>query len=453
MAADLAYKTVAFSKARSHFSNVTRDSDGNYYYLTYDSGEDPEVYLVKVDSNGAELVSSRQDTSSSVLNISEITTLWDSMRLHYADGRLCAVYMRRMGNGHQGSIIVTYASSNLRLLRNYGQNASHSFDSRIAHDGTDFLNISLGDNGPRGLKLDRVMATRKSGRTVYTYKTKHFESGRASNDIRTYTELGGVVPTKSGIGVLFASEPSTDNSLATGAINESRNIGYLLVAERFNEISQADLIVPPQMVLTAGRNSPLFGYYTFGGRYVQQLNRGIRWFTRYRNLELDNATRPKLLSLSDNRLIVLWEKWTPERHVSTHGALINELGEFQTEPTTITEFRLSDGDDLARFQGRVYAVTASGKSLDWMVLDTQRPLLSTIRILRHDFDQVLDRVFFEFEATPGRSYALETSLTLSGGDWVRVSGSKDTARGSIFSLSGTVLDREKQQYWRVVELD
>ena len=75
----------------------------------------------------------------------------------------------------------------------------------------------------------------KTGRVVYTFKTKHgaepspyrtgndgrpLPPGRWSNDNLTYTELGGIAVGKEGYAVLFTSERTQDNALALDYLNE-----------------------------------------------------------------------------------------------------------------------------------------------------------------------------------------------------------------------------------------
>ncbi|MGB6223544.1 hypothetical protein [Haloferula sp.] len=451
--ADLSYETVILPGLLGRFSNVVRDGVGNLFYVNYDAGSSPQVQLIKTGPDGMQLLSVSQNTASGALNIAGMSDYWDSVRLCHAAGKLCVIYSRGMDNGHQGSIIVTYDAGNLSLMRNYGQNSSHSFDSRVIHDGTDFLNVSLGDNYPRGLILDRIRTSSKKGKVIYTYKTRHYESGLASNDNRTYTEVGDLLSGTEGHGVLFSSEASTDNALATGALNEARNIGYLLVAPGFDAMSQTEYMVPSGMILSEGTDSPPFGFYNFGGGYVRQQYRGVRWLTNYSDKETENASRPKMVGLADGRRLVLWEKWTPNSHVETQGLIMDPYGHVEVEASILDGLRISDGDGLTISGTRVFSVTANGSELEWQILELDQSLEAPIQILSQSIDRVAGRIEIGFVSKPGRGYRLETSTTMVRGSWSMVEGSAMVAGTESSLMAGAIIPGESSRFWRVAEID
>ena len=301
--------------------------------------------------------------------------------------------------------------------------------------------------------LDRVRTGGKSGKVIYTYKTRHSESGLASNDTRTYTELGDLVTGADGHGVIFASEAGTDNAQATSGLNEARNVGFLLVAPTFDTISQSELIVPPSMILSEGTDSPLFGFYNFGGGYVRQQYRGVRWLTTYEDKESENAARPKMVGLANGKRLVLWEKWTPDEHVSTHGLLMDSFGNVTEEAIELDGIRLSDGDGLAIAGERVFSVTANGHELVWSILELDHALAPPIPVLSHSVDRTVGRVEIEFISEPGRAYRLETSRTLASGSWIEVEGSSLVAHSASSVLVGAADLNETSRFWRVAEED
>jgi hypothetical protein len=449
---DLSHSTAPLPRSLGRSSNAARDGEGNFHYVTYTAGSNPRVILVKTSADGSELASSEQNTTPAGLNIAAMSDYWDSVRLTCTGGRLCVIYGRGMDNGHQGSIVVTYATSNLALVRNHGQNSSHSFDSRVVPDGTDFINLSLGDNYPRGLVLHKVRPTSMPGKVIYTYKTAHYPDGLASNDNKTYTELGDLVASPEGYGAIFSSEAGTDNAQATGAMNEARNVGYLLVSRSFETIAQTEYIVPPSMILSPGADSPLFGFHDFGGRYVRQQYRGVRWLTTYTDKNTENASRPKMIVLANGRLI-LWEKWTPSSYVSTQGTLIDALGNPLVDTTELAGLRLSDGDSAVRSDDRVHGITSNGRELEWSILETDKPLHRNMVVHGHSIDRVSGVVKITIASTVGRSYRLETSTTLASDDWHEVPGTLLQATGGSTLLTGSFLPGGPRRFWRVAEVE
>jgi len=169
-------------------------------------------------------------------------------------------------------------------------------------------------------------------------------AGKWSNANRTYTELGVIVAGSSGYGVLLASERSVSNSLTTEAINQSRNLAFLPLSQDFETIDQAGYVVPSGMIAAGGVDSEPFGFYDYGGRYVSQQNRNVRWLTRYRDKDAENASRAKMIRMKDKSLLVVWEKWTEFDHVSTHAMKIDALASIRQARVNIGAVRPSPGD-------------------------------------------------------------------------------------------------------------
>jgi hypothetical protein len=378
---DLTFHSKRMPLCLDFLGAATRDPAGNWYYITYQAGKDPDMFLVKTDPDGTLLRKRKLPPSPDAFDAWRMEEVWNGARLHHAAGRLCLVLSRTMHNGHQGSAVTLFNAASLAITNPPSQNASHSFDSRVAHDGRSFLTMSLGDNYPRGVIVGRVEDNYESGRVVFTYHTRHASDSRDagdgvvlppyrwSNDNRTYSELGDIVPMAGGYGVLLASERGTSNKLATEAINESRNLAYLLVSRDFDTIDQSEYVVSGRMILTKGWSSPPFGFYDYGGNRVNQRNRNVVWLTSYHQKESTNASRPKMIRRDKDTLLVLWEKWTPESHVSTHAMEISPLGKIKKGPFKLGETRLSPGDRLATSVKRVFGVTSDGRNLEVTVIE------------------------------------------------------------------------------------
>jgi hypothetical protein len=450
----LTHQTVRLPAGMATLGSVTRDDQGNWYLFTVAPTTNPEMALVKADAQGQELARRTIPASTAnELNVYDFDGGASGARLAYAGGKLCLTVARGMQTGHQGSAIYTYDSTTLDLIRSYGQNSSHSFASRVIHDGTQFLNMSLGDNYPRGIVVHKVKENSMSGKVVFTYKTKHASEPRGdlaaglwSNDNRTYTELGGITALTEGYGVTFTSERSTDNALAVEAINEARNVGYVLLAPDFETFPQTQNAVPPGMVLTPGIDSPEFGFYDFGGGYQRQQYRGVVWLTNYTDKAQENASRARIVRLSGGLQCVLWEKWSPTAHASTHSMIIDAMGTVIQPATNLGPTRLSDGDTSAAQGDRIHGVTSDGQRLEWTVLE---PFWKKIEIKRLEPAGVAGRWRIVIRAIPGRHYQLQQSHDL--GSWSEVPGKSLTASGEEESFTFDQIPAALSRFYRITE--
>ena len=380
---DGAYSTVAMPVALGRLGAFTTDPEGHFYYVTIGEGNDPEVLLVKTDGDGKERARRRLDNGWDDFNIWQFDR--DVASLAYGAGRIGLVLARRMQRGpdglnHQGSISAVFDAGRLDLIRNHGQNAGHSLDSRIVFDCTRFISADLGDNYPRGIIVHTIDDAGKTGRLVYTFKTKHgaepspyrtgndgkpLPPGRWSNDNLTYTELGGIAVGKEGYAVLFTSERTQDNALALDYVNESRNLGFVLVSPTFDQVAQEEAIVVDQIVISRGESSADFGFYTFDGNFTSQRSVGVVWLTQYDSPMLANASRAKLAHLGDGEYLALWELWADEGYLSTYGMTFTEDGRTTSNPVELGRgLRLHRGDHVALHGGHVAWFTGSGATLE-----------------------------------------------------------------------------------------
>jgi hypothetical protein len=377
---DLSHISVRMPVCLDVFGAATRDPAGNFYYITYNNGIDPLILLVKTTITGQLLAKKILSIAPDSFDVRSMEGS-GSARLHHMAGRLCLVLARGMHNSHQGSIVSIFNTTNLAIVRPPYQNSSHSFGSRITDDGTRFLTMSLGDNYPRGIVVDKLDDVTRGAKVIFTYRTRHatvardrgdgvmLEAGRWSNDNRTYTELGDIVANSSGYGVLLASERSVSNSLTVEAINQSRNLAFLPLSRIFETIAQTGYVVPSGMIAAGGVDSKPFGFYDYGGGYVSQQNRNVRWLTDYQDKDAENASRAKMIGMKDGSLLVMWEKWTEFDHVSTHAMKIDALGKILQAPVNIGSARLSPGDRLGTSSSRIFGVTSDGAKLELTVIE------------------------------------------------------------------------------------
>ena len=140
---------------------------------------------IKVDSDGNQLAAKNYDTSNQGLNIYKIDpgSSGSSLAWNLDDNTLGLVVSRTMTRGgdglnHQGAIAVVLDSSDMSIVKNYGQTSGHSFGNSLHADTTGFVGADMGDNYPRGIHLfDFSKTTRKRSKVVYTFKTRHCTDG------------------------------------------------------------------------------------------------------------------------------------------------------------------------------------------------------------------------------------------------------------------------------------
>ncbi len=356
--------TLALRNDRKELlASACSSPDGTLFYLTVQQGsgikdgKSRTMGAYKCGADGKPLAAKALDASATGLNAVDFED--DVASMAWSSGKLGIILSRRMHRGadglnHQGGISLVLDAGNLGLLKYHGQTSGHSFDSMVvAGPDATFAGIDLGDNYPRGVNLHRFDSEGRASAVVYTFKTQHgatpaSPAGRSyppyaaisggskkfyswSNDNRTYTELGGVVPGPEGFTVAFAGENTADgraldNSRTGAALNDSRNVGLVLASGDFWNVPKGGAqLIPPGLVLTEGK-AESGGFFTFGGTWSAQNNYGVVWLTDYRSKDRENASRLKAVGLPDGSVLLLWEKWTPTAYVSTCLLRVDQYG-------------------------------------------------------------------------------------------------------------------------------
>ena len=382
-------ETVRMPENLGILGGFTADTEkAEYYYITVEKGEDPDIRLIRTNNQGKLLKQTTLSCSQNKFNVHVFGD--DVMSLLYAKGRIglnMARTMQKSGDGlnHQGAICAVFNSQSLELINNYGQTSGHSFDSRLTSDGEKFILLNLGDNYPRGIVMHKFLDNSIAGKVIYTFKTAHgtgpspyrkgkdgkpLPAGKWSNDNYTYTELGNVYKGKNGYVVLFGSEKSPDNKLATSTLNESRNLGMVLVSPDFQSKKQEGNVVSPEVVISGGVDSPDFGFYTFDGWWSPQKYRGVVWLTDYRDKTRENATHIKLAPLEAGTFLALWEKWTNNAFISTYGMICDETGRKLTGEINLGDkVRLHRKDDILVRGKQIIWITGQEAALELNVLE------------------------------------------------------------------------------------
>jgi hypothetical protein len=377
------------SLAGHQLAAATADDSGNLYYILIEKskGSGPptmrRVTAFKTDANGKNLKRANLDASAKGLNI---TGFGDSYlcSLAYSNGRLGFILsrtMHRSGDGlnHQGAIAVVLDTVSLAVVKNLGQTSGHSFGNFLTTDAAGkFLAIDLGDNYPRGVHLHRFDETGRESKLAYTFKTEHGQSARSpagrsypvyaeisgggktfyqwSNDNHTYSEIGGVHEMQDGIAVFFAGEPdaagkSLNNARTGSNHNDARNVGMVFLKKEFKS---GDAVLSKGIHETGG-------FYSFGGTFSQQENKGILWLTRYTDKNNHNASRVKTVALDGSRMLIIHEIWTNKGYSSTQLTLLHAATGGVYKSVNIGPIlQLGWHDDLIVKDGQVYAVSGNG---------------------------------------------------------------------------------------------
>lgn len=373
---------------------ATSDDEGNVYYILIERSKDYYTFNTmrassfKADLNGNSILSKKIDTDQKGFNIANFAagagqTEFSSASLVFKNGFLALTLGRTMhksgdGLNHQGAIIVVFDAKDFSIVKNHGQASGHSLGNvTVPASDNDFWAIDLGDNYPRGVSLYRFNEVAMKRRLLYTIKVHHGESERTingqttpvyeeisrgnktfykwSNDNTPYSELGGVNETKDGVLVFFTGEPdaygkSLRNEKALAVLNDARNLGYIYLQKDFTK---------PDAILSHGITEK-GGFYTFGGTYSEQENKGIKWLTNFRNLNKQNVSRVKTISLDNNRVFLLYEIWTKDNYSSTQLNVFDPVkGSIVISENIGGAMRLGWRDDLLLKEGQIFAPTGN----------------------------------------------------------------------------------------------
>lgn len=229
----------------------------------------------------------------------------------------------------------------------------HSFEQRLLFDGERFVSLILGDAGLRGLGLAAFgPSTAYSNRVAFAIKGGDATTGGAYQN--TFTRAGQVVATPDGYAVLFATE--NDPTYTGDMVIASRNLALVHVVPDFDTVAVDSNFYHVQIVDTATENPEAVDFDVqivdyWGGEY-DGLNRGIVWLTADADRARAHVESPKLVRLSDGRLLALWEKWTLQAPVATWAMVIDEWGRVLEPAREIGRARLYRGDDAVSLGDR-----------------------------------------------------------------------------------------------------
>jgi hypothetical protein len=244
---------------------------------------------------------------------------------------------------HQKALTTHLDAESGEVVRTSSLWVSHSFDQRVFHDGTSFVELHLGDAYPRDVAFARV----EPDGAVYSL----LGIKGATGDNNTWTRLGNVAllegdPTY-GFLALFATEPAPGTD---AMITASRELGIVRVRRDLDGVAPDGDYLDPSLPDTFEVSS--------GGASRQ--NR-LRWITSYQaeTAGQSHAERPKLVALGGDAFVVLWERWDDggATFAGTWGALIDGAGAVLAEARLLTSEHLPRGDDAFALDGEAAWIT------------------------------------------------------------------------------------------------
>jgi hypothetical protein len=101
------------------------------------------------------------------------------------------------------------------------------------------------------------------------------------------------------------------------------------------------------------------GFYTFGGSWSDQENKGINFLTSYTATN-ESVSRLKTAHVSSNSIFLLFEIWTASDYVKTRVMEVDGSGAITQQPFDLSyAFQLPFADELVLKQGKIIAYSGS----------------------------------------------------------------------------------------------
>jgi len=120
------------------------------------------------------------------------------------------------------------------------------------------------------------------------------------------------------------------------------------------------------------------GFYSFGGGWSEQQNKGVTQLTSYEGME-QSVSRMKTARISANETLLWWELWSASQYFETQFMLVDNAGNITTPVTKINfPARVAIQDDIRVVGSKVvaYAGTAEGRLARFELCLDPEPLLS-----------------------------------------------------------------------------
>jgi hypothetical protein len=317
------------------------------------------VHVDKLDRNGTvvwtvDLDVAREEAGANALVINPMDA--GTSRLVWGGGRLALLhaintdYDATVDSRHQRALTTVLEADSGAIVHTEASWVSHSFDQRLYYDGTDFLELHLGDAYPRLTLLTRSSPNARQHPVLYN---KGYEG---SNE--TFTRLGGVAPIppevdeEHGYLVAFVTESTPD----VGGLGP-KNVGISRIRRDFDSIDPSsgdhvDPSLPDELVSEIVTPSG-----------AQEHTNRLQWLTDHAAGTEIEAERPHIVAIGCDRYVVLWEEWNPEpfdnqRFLGTWGVVIDAAGNVLVEKKLVTEHHVPRSDDVVAFDNTAAWISA-----------------------------------------------------------------------------------------------
>ncbi len=335
------------------------DEAGNRYYATCVDESSritpyyppPKTYrsdivrVVKVDAAGNALFNVDLDTARYAFdNRAEmiINPCASTARLAVGGNEVALVHGINTGpdwniNGtrHQKALSTRLDATHGTILLTSSVWVSHSFDQRLLYDGDDIIEYHLGDGYPRYIVF---------GRNRESYPIFHIKGNLGENN--TYTRLGNIALIEHDPNYRYIALFATENNAVTdNHINSPRNLAIV-------RVRRGDYSIDPNLPDT-------LTVVSIGKQYTNRL----KWLTNYSAESNLHAERPKLVSIGNDRYIVLWEEWSYTGNQGdvfhgVYGMVINANGDIIRPARLLTDaHHLHRGDDAFMLNNRAAWMT------------------------------------------------------------------------------------------------
>ncbi len=370
------------------FGNVTCDASGNYYVVWAQNDSSAEnivtMSIAKYNSEG---------TFQQALDIPgfESTPAFGedggtknpfnsgNCDLAIQNGILAVNYGRQMYNGHQSNMIIYVNLSTMTRVSYNTVYTSHSFDQRIyaASDGISFLALNQGDAYNRCFSVAKISTSSQAG--YGKLENFHFREGatRSYGYNETFAQMGGLAETQSAYVFAGSSERILSLAEAPSTIymghNDARDLFLQFLKKNYTQYSGANCYaVAGETRAAEGQvpTNPSTNLFLDG----DEVDYGVLWLTNYD--EDHYVAHPKVVSIGDDKVAVLWEKRAYSgTDVSAYFAILDSNGNVVRDTALMMDTMLAADTDPVYFNGKIYWATNDTYGFRWNVLDPNAALI------------------------------------------------------------------------------
>jgi hypothetical protein len=360
-------RTLTITKELPLFGDITGDSTGNFYVL-YGKNVEEET-----QKNAANVILAKYDPDGRLIAKAEYTAgeMNAKQPFYFANASLAvsgSVIAARTGKqmfrsadglNHQSSLVLYADTATMQPLQLPEPYTSHSFDQQVIPVSSGgFLFVDRGDAYPRGFEVAKLENNQLTSVTPF-----HFREIETYN--YTNSDLGGVAETDLSY-VLVGSSDKTLSNVPIGYNNfGERNLFIQYIKKDFENYDvytagddvyyvQGESRSPEGIEHSIGLNINGISYFL----PADVTDHGVRWLTNLS--EGQNAEKPRVIALSDGRVVILWELYDRAsnnslQYAGTYYMVLDHSGEVIADATLMTGApRIPDNDRPVYLNGKIY---------------------------------------------------------------------------------------------------